>query len=124
MRTDDAKDAGFTLLEVLVSMMVLALSYAVLMHTISAALLQTRTAKTLVQASEIAKRLQAELAQHKDVPASGLDQSTGLTWLLETQPIAQSMQGLKVTTIHIRPTDKGVDVISLRTIMASRSSSP
>lgn len=124
MRMEVGEDGGFTLLEVLVSLMVLALSYAALMHTISAALLQTRTAETLVQASELAKRLQTELAQNDDVPASGLDQSTGFTWLLETHPVAQSTQGLNVTTIHIHPTGNSVDVIALRTVMASGSDSP
>jgi prepilin-type N-terminal cleavage/methylation domain-containing protein len=122
------EDEGFTLLEVLVAMMVLAISYAVLAQTVSSAVLQTRSAQTLVQASQLAKQLQAQITQMPDHPSVGRDRSSGLDWTVAMQPIEQSSPEqaghLSLVTIRVRLPDRPEELVSMRTIIALRSTSP
>lgn len=89
MRTECqcGEEAGFSLLEVLVALMVLAVSYTALMQTISSAVLQAKNGAQLSEAAELADRIQAGYQAGRAGPNEGVDEASGLVWKIRFSPL-------------------------------------
>ena len=92
---------GFSLLEILVAITILALSLAALYQATSGATRNVRTDEKYAYAVELARSL---LTNYSVVPTSGVDLSGetggGYQWQVFSQPIDLSRSSLKMGSLH------------------------
>jgi general secretion pathway protein I len=91
------REAGFTLVEVIVALAILAASLSVLLAMISSGLLRTSSAERLIEAGSLTQSLLAELGT--DYPISAGERAGEFAaeyhWHLKMQPVADgSPEGL------------------------------
>ena len=123
MGRESSYDAAFTLLEMLVALMVLAISYAALAQTINSTLSQARSGTDLVHAVELAERLYLEQNASQNPQPNGRDGAYGLDWTIDLQSIESSADAgpmlMRLATIRVRKPKSPVDLRVLRSVKQS-----
>jgi general secretion pathway protein I len=87
-RTPDARERGFTLVEVIVALAMLSIGLSVLLGLISNSLRQTKATEKAAEASSLAQSLLAEVGTIRPVKQGAFDETmpNGLRWHLRIQP--------------------------------------
>ena len=99
MRTE--RQSGFSLLEMLVAISILALALGSLYQAASGATRNVRTSERYAYGVELARSL---LAEHAMVPAQGINRNgetdSGYQWRMQTAPVNLQRGGLGRSQLH------------------------
>lgn len=122
MRRTTEAARGFTLVEVLVALVIFALSFGVLAQIIQTGLGQARTAAATTEATLLARSLLAEVGAERPVAPGVLesDGTAGYRWRVEMRPTGTgSEDGLIPYQVRVRVTwdsNEGTRSIELSTL--------
>ncbi len=117
---------GFTLLETLVALMVLASAMIVFSKTISTGILQMSGSARLQSAMLLSEKLLAQTqAASSDGALTGVDTETGLEWQAHIQPIHDNQpagqDALNLVTFDIFIARTATPIYRLRTVLTSQA---
>ena len=98
-----ANDAGFTLIEVIVALAILAAGLSVMLSMISDGLLRTSTAEKMVAAGSLTQSLMAEVGTVYPIRADEQagEFPDGYRWQLKIQPYARGNDGTPVQLYEV-----------------------
>jgi type II secretory pathway pseudopilin PulG len=116
-------EGGFTLVETLIGLLILAVSSGLLLQSIASASNQMRSARNFLAAEQIAVSI---LAEHMKVSArdnseTGVDQTSGLVWSYEETSVPRSdanseLAGVKYIKIEVRLTKDAPAIYRVKTL--------
>jgi general secretion pathway protein I len=88
------REAGFTLLEIIVALAIVTLSFSALLSVISRGVGQTTQAETLATAGSLAQSLLAQLGTEVPIQPgqSGGELAGGFHWRLRVEPLGDATQ--------------------------------
>ena len=113
------RESGFTLIEVLVALAIVAIGMAAVLGTLTSSAstviyMKDRTLAQWIALNHIAdQRLQAEAQQQVQVPAVGNTEGdldyAGSKWHWRQETVATAVQGMVRMDVHVRPADVKAD---------------
>lgn len=122
-------EGGFTLVETLIGLLILAVSSGLLIQSIANASAQIRSARNLIAAEQTALSV---LAEHngssvRDANDEGVDQGSDLFWFYRETPVTRKEINLELTEIknieiEVRLTKDAPVIYRLKTLTIERQS--
>ena len=128
MRTEHS-DGGFTLIETLIALVILAISAGILMQSIALASAQIRSSALKEAAESLAVAVLCERAANNDnsLRSDGIDAESGLFWRVVQVGQARTLGAAKLTgvtlfTVEIRARENSDLIFDLSSITMKASS--
>jgi type II secretory pathway pseudopilin PulG len=111
---------GFTIVETLVALMVLAFASVMFARSVSDASTQLQAADKLVDAASLCKRLLAEAEVRSDDILEGFDEASGLAWIRRAETVVPGSpdegQILVLVSVEVYKTKTAPAILKISTV--------